>query len=379
MNEFSSAEKIGELLAAEFQRNPHFYFFSPDETTSNKFDQIFTVEKRAWDLPQESWDLPEGSGGRIVEMLSENVLFSVMTGHLMNGETAMMGSYEGFWPVVTSQILQQIKFLKQAAAVRWRASIPAVNLLSTSTCWRQDHNGFTHQSPALISTLLNLPSNLVNCFFPLDDVGTMAIYNYMIQSTGVVNLTTFNKVPVPRYLTPEMALAGLNEGATIYVPASADRPDVVLAAAGDLMAGEALQAIKLLLRDLPEARVRFVYISALSYGGIGRIDYKMSVERFNELFTPDKPIIANFHGYPATMQSILANYTSLDRVQVRGFCDEGSTTTPHEMLRRNGTSRYDLAAEVAKLFNRQDLALKYQQILSENHTYAVSHGEDMIR
>ena len=149
---YSPAKKIGELLTKELKRNPHFYFFSPDETTSNKFDQIFEVEKRAWgDLEQKTWDLPESNKGRIIEMLSENVLFSVMTGHLMNYEPAMMGSYEAFYPVVTSQLLQQIKFIKQSKRVNWRKPLPAVNLLSTSTCWRQDHNGFTHQSPALIS------------------------------------------------------------------------------------------------------------------------------------------------------------------------------------------------------------------------------------
>ena len=160
MNLYSPAKKFGELLTKEFQKNPHFYFFSPDETTSNKFDRIFEVEKRAWSLPQKTWDLPEDENGRIVEMLSENVLFSVMTGHLMNNEPAMMGSYEAFFPIITAQLLQQIKFIKQSKEVSWRAPMPAINLLSTSTCWRQDHNGYTHQSPALISTLLSLPSNL---------------------------------------------------------------------------------------------------------------------------------------------------------------------------------------------------------------------------
>ena len=375
----STAKKFGDLLADEFKKDPHFYFFSPDETTSNKFDQIFTVEKRAWNLPQESWDLPEGQNGRIVEMLSENVLFSVMTGHLMNGETAMMGSYEAFWPVATSQILQQIKFMKQSSQVAWRKPIPAVNMLSTSTCWRQDHNGFTHQSPSLISTLLALPSNMVNCFFPIDETAATIVYDYMIKSANVVNFTTFNKNDLPVFLSPEQAMMEFQDGAAMYESASAENPEVILAAAGDLMALESLKAIELLLQDLPEARARFVYINTLSYGGIGRIDNKMSVEKFNHLFTTDKPIIMNFHGYPETMKGILANYTSLDRVQVRGYVDEGSTTTPLEMMRRNGTSRFNLAAEVAKLYGRDDLALKYQQALEENHAYAVKHGEDMVK
>ena len=178
LEKYSPAKKIGELLTAELAKDPHFYFFSPDETTSNKFEQIFEAEKRAWgELPIKSWDLPESADGRIVEMLSENVLFSVMTGHLANGEKAMFGSYEAFLLVITSQLLQQIKFIKQSKSVEWRKETPAVNLLSTSTCWRQDHNGFTHQSPALISTLLAVPSNLLNCLFPIDDVAAEEAYH----------------------------------------------------------------------------------------------------------------------------------------------------------------------------------------------------------
>ena len=198
---FSPACKIGELLRRELENDPYFYFFSPDETTSNRFDEIFEVASRAWgDLPQRKWDLPESSDGHIVEMLSENVLFSVMTGHLNNGEQAMMGSYEAFFPIITSQLLQQIKFIKQSKQVAWREPMPAVNLLSTSTCWRQDHNGFTHQSPALISTLLSLPSNLANCIFPVDDVAAEEAFDFMLDSRDVVNLTTFNKNPLPRYI-----------------------------------------------------------------------------------------------------------------------------------------------------------------------------------
>ena len=275
---YSSAERIGELLAETMQNNPYFYFFSPDETTSNRFTSVFRVEKRAWgDLPVKMWDLPEAPNGRIVEMLSENVLFSVMTGHLMNGEQAMMGSYEAFFSVITSQLLQQIKFIKQAKAVKWRESIPAVNLLSTSTCWRQDHNGFTHQSPALISTLLSIPSNLVNCIFPVDDVASEEAFNFMLGSRNVVNLTTFNKNPLPRYIDSHHAKYLFdNSGASIYGFASDDEPDIIFTAAGDIVTHETLQAIKTLRKDLPELKMRFVGINSLSYRAIGTTENKLS-------------------------------------------------------------------------------------------------------
>lgn len=378
---FSPAKRIGELLREEFNRDPHFYFFSPDETTSNKFDKVFDVEKRAWgNLMQEEWDLPESANGRIIEMLSENVLFSVMTGHLANGEKAMLGSYEAFLPIITAQLLQQMKFIKQSKAVSWREPLPAVNLLSTSTCWRQDHNGFTHQSPALISTLLSVPSNLANCIFPIDDVAAEEAYHFMIDSTNVVNLTTFDKNDRPRYIDAKQAKYEFeNGGASVYHFVSDDDPDIVFAGCGDIVAHEMIEAIKILKEDLPELKMRFVYINALSYRGIGTSENKLSRERFVELFTSDKPIIANFHGYPETLENILENYTARGRLRVHGFNEEGSTTTPFEMLRRNAASRYDIAIDVARLLKRDDLADKYQKVLDENHAYALDHGEDMLQ
>lgn len=378
---YSPAKRIGKLLTKEFENDPHFYFFSPDETTSNKFDEIFDVEKRAWGcLRQEEWDLPESANGRIVEMLSENVLFSVMCGHLANGEKAMMGSYEAFYPIITAQLLQQMKFIKQSKAVSWREPMPAVNLLSTSTCWRQDHNGFTHQSPALISTLLSVPSRLANCLFPIDDLAAEEAYKFMISSTNVVNLTTFDKNERPRYLTNEQADSEFtNDGAAIYESLSDDDPDVVFVGCGDIVAGEVVEAIRVVKEDFPELKIRFVYINALSYRGIGTTEHRLSQGRFHELFTTDKPIIANFHGYPETLENILENYTMRGRLRVHGFNEEGSTTTPFEMLRRNAASRYDIAIDVARLAHRDDLIQKYQDALEKNHAYALDHGEDMVQ
>lgn len=378
---YSPARRIGELLTEEFKKNPKFYFFSPDETTSNKLDEIFEVEKRAWgDMPVKTWDLPEAANGRIVEMLSENVLFSVMTGHLMNGEPAMMASYEAFFPIITAQVLQQMKFMKQSKLVSWREALPAVNLLSTSTCWRQDHNGFTHQSPALISTLLAVPSNLANCIFPIDDVAAAEAYKFMMEKTNVVNLTTFDKNERPRYIDSHHAKYQYdNGGASVFEFASDAEPDVVLTAAGDIVAHEALEAMKIIREDMPELKLRFVGINALSYRAIGTTENKLSKEKFEELFTANKPIIANFHGYPETLETILENYTYRARLRVHGFNEEGSTTTPFEMLRRNAASRYDIAIDVARLMKREDLVSKYEAVLEQNHLHAVNFGEDLIK
>ncbi len=378
---FSSAKRIGSLLSEEFKKDPHFYFFSPDETTSNRFDQIFDVEKRAWgNLVQKPWDLPEASNGRIIEMLSENVLFSTMTGHLMNGEKAMMGSYEAFYPIITAQLLQHIKFIKQSEKISWRKPIPAVNLLSTSTCWRQDHNGFTHQSPALISTLLSIPSNMANCIFPIDDIATEQVYKFMIESNNVVNLTTFDKNDRPRYIDSNHARYQFeNGGASIFDFVSDDEPDFIFTAAGDIVSHEAIEAIHILKQDIPDIKIRFVGINALSYRAIGTVNNKMNKDKFEEVFTADKPIIANFHGYPETLKTILENYAHRSRLRVHGFNEEGSTTTPFEMLRRNMASRYDLAIDVATILDRDVLISKYQEVLEQNHLHATQHGEDLIQ
>ena len=377
---FSPAVELGKLLAKRMQEDPHFYLFSPDETTSNKLDAVFNVEKRAWSLPIAKWDLPESDNGRIVEMLSENVLFSVMTGHILNGEQAMMTSYEAFFPVITSQLLQQMKFFKQCNATSWRKKYPAINLLSTSTCWRQDHNGFTHQSPALISTLLAVPSNLANCLFPVDDIAAREAFYFMLNTRNVVNLTTFNKIDEPRFLDKETG--GLNfhtGGASIFESVSDDDPDFVFVGVGDLVSKEAIEAINILRRDLPEYKYRFVNVNALSYRAIGTTNAKLTKEQFEKIFTKDRPIIANFHGYPETFETILENYTYRGRVRVHGFVEEGSTTTPFEMLRRNVASRYDLAIDVATVLKRTDLVEKYQETLEQNHEHAIQFGEDLIK
>ena len=317
---FSPARSIGVAMADYMSKHDDFYLFSPDETTSNKLDAVFEVSSRAWDLPRQDFDLPEAFDGQIVELLSENTLFACMVGHLIAGGTAMMTSYEAFFTIITSQILQHLKFLDQSSQVKWRPDYPAANLLSTSTCWRQDHNGFTHQSPALISTLLSIPSNRSNCLFPVDNVAAEAAFIYMLRSTNVVNLTTFNKTEQPRWLDSHQADDQFSHGgASIFDFVSDENPDYVLTAAGDIVSCEAIKALEILRQDLPEKKFRFVNISALSYNAIGTTENKLKQADFDKLFLKECPIIANFHGYPATLQQILTQYTRPSRVRDHGF------------------------------------------------------------
>lgn len=377
---FSPARSFGAVMAEYMARHEDFYLFSPDETTSNKLDAVYEVSSRAWDLARRDFDLPESFDGRIVELLSENALFACMVGHLAAGGTAIMTSYEAFFSIIAAQILQQIKFFSQSAEVQWRPKIPAVNLLSTSTCWRQDHNGFTHQSPALISTLLSLPSRRANCLFPVDDVAAESAFIYMLNSDNVVNLTTINKTDQPRWLDSHQADAQYSSGgASIFDFVSDDNPDYVFTAAGDIVSCEAIAAMRILREDLPDRKFRFVNISALSYNAIGTTDRELNLSEFVTLFTSAKPIIANFHGYPETLRAILARYTDARRLHVHGFEEHGSTTTPFEMLSVNHASRYHLALDVAKLEQRDDLVSKYEKILASNSAYAREHGIDQVK
>lgn len=377
---FSPAEALGRAMSDYMSKHEDFYLFSPDETTSNKLDAVFDVTERAWNLPRQDFDLPESGDGRVIEMLSENALFACMAGHLISGGPAAMTSYEAFFMVIASQILQHLKFLQQSKTVSWRPEYPAANLLSTSTCWRQDHNGFTHQSPALISTLLSLPSNLSNCLFPLDDVSAESAFIFMMNSKNVVNLTTFNKTAQPRWLDSHQADAEFSNGGASVLDfvSSAGEPDYVLASAGDIVSCEAIYAAQILHKDFPEKKFRVVNISALSYNAIGITECKLGQDSFDKMFTKDKPIIANFHGYPETLRQILVNYAQPSRLHVHGFGEQGSTTTPFEMLSVNSASRYHLALDVAKLEKRDDLVKKYEKILADNTKYAREHGVDQI-
>ena len=389
--QFSSAKRLGYLLALEMKRDPHLYLFSPDETTSNKLDETYEVSKRLWDLPEAIWYLPEARNGRIVELLSENTLFAMMVGHVLaNKVQAFMTSYEAFFQIISSQIVQHLKFLKQVEEAEWRKdedgnpeTFPAINLLSTSTCWRQDHNGFSHQSPALISTLLSIPNPRVNCLFPVDDVAATAAFDFMLDSRNVVNLATFNKTDEPRWIDKNHAWFQLeNGGASVFSFAGncplGDRPDYVFTAAGDIVSREAIAAVKILNEDLPELKIRFVNIAALSYNAIGTTKNQLSSEDFEKYFGSHAAIISNFHGYPETLKNILKNYADPIRIRAHGFMEQGSTTTPFEMLSLNQASRFDLALEVVRDAGRTDLITKYENLLKLNREHALELGTDLL-
>ena len=376
----SSAQVFGEYLRDEMNRHDDFYFFSPDETTSNRLATIFDASDRAWVRKIEDWDQYLAPNGRVIEMLSENTLFAVLAGHILSGGRGCMTSYESFFPIISSQLDQHLKFLKQSSEIDWRQDVHALNLLSTS-CWqRQDHNGYTHQNPALISSILSKPSNLANCLFPADDVSAAAAWEFMTSSNNVVNLTTFNKNPQPRWIDIKHARYQLNEGhgCSIYQFASDENPDIIVAAIGDIPTTEMLEAIKLAKNEAPELKIRFVGIAALSYGAIGTTQNKLLCNDFDSVFSTDKPIIVNFHGYTETIRAIFSHYTNAERVSAHGYEDHGSTTSPLDELSRNHCSRYDLAKDILEKTGNFEKAQKFDGIIAENTANAKQTGLDKI-
>ncbi len=375
--DFSIAAVYGDALRDEMRRYDDFYFFSPDETTSNKLSAVYDVSDRAWAREIRGWDLHLAPNGRVVEMLSENVLFSVYAAHVLSGGRGAMTSYESFLPIISSQLDQHLKFLKQSKEINWRPHYQALNLLSTS-CWqRQDHNGYTHQNPALISSLLSKSSNLVNCFFPCDDVAAAASWEFMKESRDVVNLTTFNKIPEPRWIDINHARFQLeNGGASIFQFCSDDNPDVIVAGIGDIPTAEVIEAIKIVKAEVPSIRIRYVGIAALSYGAIGTTENKLNQHDFIDYFTSNKPIVVNFHGYPETARAIFSHYTDMTRVDIHGYEDEGSTTSPLDELNRNHCSRYSIAINILERAGHYEFTHKYQEQMIENANYAALYGVD---
>lgn len=373
----SLAKAFGESLRTEMEKHDDFYFFSPDETTSNRLSEVYEASSRAWMCDIEPWDAYLSERGRVIEMLSENVLFATMAGHILSGGRGCMASYEAFLPIISSQLDQHLKFLKQAKEASWRPRYQALNILSTS-CWqRQDHNGYTHQNPAIISNLLAKPSNEVNCLFPIDDVAAAAAWEFMTRSKDVVNLTTYNKNETPRWIDINHARFQLtNGGASIFQFASDDNPEIIVCGIGDIPTAEALEGIKLAKQDVPGLRVRYVGVAALSYGAIGTTENKLRPNDFNDYFTPDKPIIVNFHGYTETAFSIFSHYANSYRLDIHGYEDQGSTTSPMDELARNHCSRYDIAASILERSGHYGFMHKYQDIVLENAHYASQFGVD---
>ncbi len=386
----SSMRRAGLYLGEVFRRNQthtNFRVMSPDETYSNKLDDIFAATSRAWVWPSKEWDKDMSKSGRVMELLSEHSLQGLAQGYVLTGRHAVFASYEAFIQVITSMMDQYAKFLRQAIDVPWRGDIASFNYILTSSGWRQEHNGFSHQNPGFIDDALQRQGNFVNVYLPPDGNTTLAALEQMLSAKKQINILIAGKTLEPRWLTPDLARRAVQKGVMVWDFASDNDPDIVFAAAGDYLTKEALAAIDILKSDNPNLRVRFVSIVTLSCNGLGHSGTEFTHEDFKNYFTLDKPVICNFHGYPQTLKSLLFDYSEQrDRFTVHGYKESGSTTTPFDMHVRNQTDRYHLVMDaVSKLAmegkidrnHTEHLLAKYHEKLAEHTAYIKEHGVDL--
>jgi xylulose-5-phosphate/fructose-6-phosphate phosphoketolase len=381
-------KRIGEYLAEVVKLNNdkrNFRLFSPDETYSNRLQDMFKETTRAFVGKIEEWDKDMSRDGRIIEMLSENSLQGMAQGYILTGRFAFFTSYEAFIPIVSSMSDQYSKFLKIARKTEWRGDVPSFNYILTSTGWRQEHNGFSHQNPSFIDGLLQKSHDFINVYFPADANEAVLVAEKCLLSKNEINVIVVEKTIEPIWLTPLEAKREVEDGISIWDFASDPNPDVVFAACGQYLVKEALAAIDLLKKEAPEVKARFVNVLELSPNTVGS-DKSISQADFEKYFTKDKPVIFNFHGYPDTLEQTLFTYqNALERLSIHGYMESGSTTTPLDLHIRNKADRYNLFMEAIEKVAKagvidqekaNSLLLIYQNKIKDHKDYIMRVGDD---
>lgn len=373
------------------EKEKNFRFMCPDETESNKFQSLFEATKRAYMWPVHSYDENLSPSGRVMEVLSEHTLQGWLQGYILTGRHGMFATYEAFAEIVASMVDQYAKFMKQAAHVLWRKPISSLNYLLTSVGWRQEHNGFSHQNPSFISSVLEKHGKFCSVYLPPDANSLLVTLEDCFKRTNSINVIVANKNPMPQWLTLEEARKQLKKGVGIWEwvdSAGSANPDVVMAAAGDVLVQEALAAISLLKKLAPELKLRFVNVSELTALGIGDERHPLSVSDrdFYHYFTKDRPIIFNFHGYPGVIKKLIYGHAAADRFSIHGYLEEGTTTTPFNMMVLNKTDRFHLAIEALQKGAKLNPAVAkkapkliryFEKKLREHARYILKYGKDM--
>ncbi|PJC36512.1 phosphoketolase [Candidatus Peregrinibacteria bacterium CG_4_9_14_0_2_um_filter_53_11] len=388
-----NTEVGSRLLRDIFKKNArakNFRFMCPDETGSNKMSPMFEATLRPFMWPLKEHDERMSRDGRVMEILSEHTLQGWLQGYLLTGRHGMFATYEAFAPIVASMVDQYAKFLKQAMRISWRKPVSSLNYVLTSVGWRQEHNGFSHQNPSFIGGVLEKHGQFSSVYFPPDANSTLVTFEDCLKRTNAINVVVVGKQPMPQWLTLKEARAQNKVGVGMwkFVHPGWAKPDVVLSSAGDYMTLEAIEAARLLAELAPELNVRYVNVSELTSLGVGDERHPLSLNQkeFNKYFTADKPIVFNFHGYPDVIRRLFWGNAAASRVSIHGYSEEGTTTTPFDMMVRNKTSRFHLAmdavtqaASVNKKFARSKKnVLKYcEKMLTKHDKFIHENGRDM--
>jgi xylulose-5-phosphate/fructose-6-phosphate phosphoketolase len=383
-----STRKLGEMLRDIYRRNPdRFRLFCPDETNSNRLGAVFEVSDRAFMERVEDADVAISRDGRVMEVLSEHSCHGWLEGYTLTGRHGMFATYEAFAMVSASQTIQHGKWLQEAKNLSWRAKVPSLNVLLTSTAWRNDHNGFSHQGPGLIQNVITQRGNTSRVYLPPDANCLLSVSDHCLRSRSYVNLIVIDKQPQLQWLTIDEAIDHCARGAGIWTWAGNDdgsrEPDVVLACAGDVVTMETVAAASLLKERLPGLSVRVVnVVDLMSLPRPKDHPHGMEDTLFRELFTDATDVVFAFHGYPGAIHQLVHGRPDADRFHVRGFIEEGTTTTPFDMVVRNRASRYHLVMDAINNARRTpagatDLKAYCRSELARHEAYVVEHLEDM--
>ncbi|HXT94984.1 MAG TPA: phosphoketolase family protein [Polyangia bacterium] len=382
-----STRQLGLWLRDIYRRNPRsFRLFCPDETNSNRLGAVFEAENRCLVERIEPGDDHVSTDGRVMEVLSEHNCEGWLEGYVLTGRHGLFATYEAFALIVASMATQHAKWLEACGDLPWRAPIPSLNLLLTSTCWRNDHNGFSHQGPGFMDTILSKKGTVARIYLPPDANCLLSTADHALASRNYVNLIIIDKQPELQWLELGAARAHCAAGASIWAWAGNDAgatPDVVLACAGDVPTLETLAAAWWLRQKAPELRVRVVnVVDLMSLFSPEEHPHGMTDDRFASMFTADTDVVFAFHGYAGAVHYLLHGRPAPARFHVRGYREEGTTTTPFDMVVLNQTSRFHLAAEALRRARRPppqaDLLIdECAAILKKHRAYVREHFEDL--
>ena len=346
---------LGEYLRDVMRDNmENFRIFGPDETASNRLEAIYAATKKTWMAelrPEDSDGGDLSRNGRVMEMLSEHTLEGWAEGYVLTGRHMLFASYEAFFHIIDSMFNQHAKWLEKCKTeVKWRASIPSLNLLVSSTVWRQDHNGFTHQDPGFLDVVTNKSAAVTRIYLPPDANCLLSTADHCLRSVDYVNVIVADKHPHLQYLDMDAAVRHCEKGIGIWSWASNDQgnePDVVMASAGDVVTLEALAATAILREKFPDLKIRFVNVVDLfKLMPATEHPHGLTDRNFDSLFTTDKPIIFNFHGYPALIHKLAYRRANHANLHVRGYKEKGSIETPLGLTIQNQVDRFNLAIDV---------------------------------
>ena len=352
--EVSPTQVLGQFLRDVARSNPqNFRVFSPDENASNRLAAIYEVTKKTWlgeYLPEDADGGELAPDGRVMEMLSEHTLEGWLEGYVLTGRHGFFSTYEAFVHVIDSMFNQHAKWLDKCSELSWRADIASLNLLITSTVWRQDHNGFTHQDPGFLDVVANKSPAVTRIYLPPDANCLLSVADHCLRSRNYVNVIVADKQPHLSYLGMDEAAKHCAKGAGIWRWASSDQdtePDVVMASCGDIATMEALAATAMLREHFPELKVRFVNVVDL-FRLVPDTEHPhgFSDREFDSLFTSDKPVMFNFHAYPWLIHRLTYRRTNHDNIHVRGYKEKGNINTPMELAIQNQVDRFTLAIDV---------------------------------